>query len=146
MSAAFVFFLTFDLFCVPLHQLTALFRNNVHFRLFFLDRVHSSIVRQPSDRRLDANISIRSNGNTSSSTSVLNSSDLQNSFHATSNANESATSSGGFVGVSDLTISSGSTTLSNCLTGGTGMTSISDLNAPESADSKDARRETYVVL
>ncbi|XP_064535825.1 uncharacterized protein RhoGEF2 isoform X4 [Drosophila montana] len=107
------------------------------------DRVHSSIVRQPSDRRLDANISIRSNGNTSSSTSVLNSSDLQNSFHATSNANESATSSGGFVGASDLTISSGSTTLSNCLTGGSGMTSISDLNAPESADSKDARKETF---
>ncbi|XP_070066508.1 uncharacterized protein RhoGEF2 isoform X3 [Drosophila virilis] len=107
------------------------------------DRVHSSIVRQPSDRRLDANISIRSNGNTSSSTSVLNSSDLQNSFHATSNANESATSSGGFVGVSDLTISSGSTTLSNCLTGGTGMTSISDLNAHETTDSKDARRETF---
>ncbi|KRG05553.1 uncharacterized protein LOC6581186 isoform X3 [Drosophila mojavensis] len=108
------------------------------------DRVNSaSIVRQPSDRRLDGNVSFRSNGNTSSSTSVLNSSDLQNSFHAGSNANESATSSGGFLGISELTTSSGSTTLSSCLAGTVGMTSQSDLNTTESLESKDLKRETY---
>ncbi|XP_023171235.2 uncharacterized protein LOC111599722 isoform X2 [Drosophila hydei] len=108
------------------------------------DRVHStSIVRQPSDRRLDGNVSLRSNGNTSISTSVLNSSDLQNSFHAAGNANESATSSGGFIGISELTTCSGSTTLSSCLAGGVGMTSLNDLNTTDSADSKDMRRENY---
>ncbi|XP_032597038.1 uncharacterized protein LOC6568911 isoform X3 [Drosophila grimshawi] len=108
------------------------------------DRVQSSpIVRQPSDRRLDANISFRSNGNTSINSSVLNNSDLQTSFNAVSNANENTTGSGSFAGVADLTTSSGSATLSNSLTGGIGMNSTTDLNASESTESKDARRESF---
>lgn len=128
-----------------LFRIVRLYRFVIYY--LFLDRVNSaSIVRQPSDRRLDGNVSFRSNGNTSSSTSVLNSSDLQNSFHAGSNANESATSSGGFLGISELTTSSGSTTLSSCLAGTVGMTSQSDLNTTESLESKDLKRETYVFI
>ncbi|KAH8420973.1 hypothetical protein KR222_000293, partial [Zaprionus bogoriensis] len=103
------------------------------------DRVHSSsIVRQPSDRRPDVNVSLRSNGNASCNASMLNSSDLQSSFPAVSNANaENA------AGNADLTTSSGSATLSSCLASGIGLPAISDLSTPDAADCKDLRRESF---
>ncbi|XP_017837560.1 A-kinase anchor protein 13 isoform X1 [Drosophila busckii] len=99
------------------------------------DRVHSSsIVRQPSDRRPDINISLRSNGNASANASMLNSSDLQSSFHGASGGNESGVGAAAFTGIPDH---SGSN-----LAGGIGA--ASDANPAEPTDSKDAhaRRES----
>lgn len=108
------------------------------FYFLFTDRVHSSsIVRQPSDRRPDVNVSLRSNGNASCNVSMHNSSDLQNTFPAVSNANaENA------AGSSDLTTSSGSATLTNSLAGGIGLPSISDLgHSTDAVEPKDLRRD-----
>ncbi|XP_034102537.1 uncharacterized protein LOC117566983 isoform X2 [Drosophila albomicans] len=106
------------------------------------DRVHSSsIVRQPSDRRPDVNISLRSNGNASCNTSLLNNSDLHNSFPAVNNVNaDTPSASGGF---SDLTTSAGSGTLANCLAGGIGLPATADLTTQDSVESKDVRRESF---
>ncbi|XP_034476460.1 uncharacterized protein LOC117783263 isoform X4 [Drosophila innubila] len=106
------------------------------------DRVHSSsIVRQPSDRRPDVNVSLRSNGNASCNTSLLNSSDLHNSFPAVNNAN-SDSASGASGGFPDLTTSSGSGTLTNSLTGAIGLPAISDLHTPDSVES-NVRRDSF---
>lgn len=104
----------------------------------FPDRVHSSsIVRQPSDRRPDVNVSLRSNGNASCNASMLNSSDLQSSFPAVSNTNADNAA-----GSSDLTTSSGSATLTNSLASGIGLPSISDLgHSTDTVESKDLRRD-----
>lgn len=61
-------------------NLTSLLIVTSHVSLPPLERLNStSIQRHPSDRRTDsANLSIRSNGNTSAH---LNASDLQSSFH-----------------------------------------------------------------
>lgn len=100
--------------------------------------MHStSIVRQPSDRRPDVNVSLRSNGNASCNASMLNSSDLSSCFPAVGNANaENA------AGSSDLTTSSGSATLTNSLASGIGLPAISDLgHTPDVVEAKDLRRE-----
>ncbi|KAM8714144.1 hypothetical protein ACLKA7_014313 [Drosophila subpalustris] len=103
------------------------------------DRVHSSsIVRQPSDRRPDVNVSLRSNGNASCNTSLLNSSDLHNSFPAVNSANADS-ASGGFP---DLTASAGSGTLTNSLTGAIGLPAINDLHTPDSVES-NVRRDSF---
>ncbi|XP_068146998.1 uncharacterized protein RhoGEF2 isoform X2 [Drosophila tropicalis] len=111
------------------------------------ERVSSStsIVRQPSDRRPDANISLRSNGNASSNTSALNSSDLQSSYHAGQNANDSINASGGGPSFSaDLSNAGmGSGALSNSLVGAVGATGIAESNASDAPDKKDARKERY---
>lgn len=97
----------------------------------------SSIVRQPSDRRPDVNVSLRSNGNASCNASMLNSSDLQSSFPAVSNTNADNAA-----GSSDLTTSSGSATLTNSLASGIGLPSISDLgHSTDTVESKDLRRD-----
>ncbi|XP_030386773.1 uncharacterized protein LOC115633450 isoform X2 [Scaptodrosophila lebanonensis] len=115
---------------------------------FSNERLHnSSIVRQPSDRRPDANISLRSNGNASANSSALNSSDLQSSFHAASSANDSIGGSGSCTaGPSELTTSTGSTALVSSLLGAVGLSGATsgDLNAQDAdAQNKDARRERY---
>ncbi|XP_023037751.1 uncharacterized protein LOC6640155 isoform X3 [Drosophila willistoni] len=111
------------------------------------ERVSSStsIVRQPSDRRPDANISLRSNGNASSNTSALNSSDLQSSYHAGQNANDSINASGGGPSFSaDLSNAGmGSGALSNSLVGAVGAAGIAESNASDAPDKKDARKERY---
>ncbi|KAH8321923.1 hypothetical protein KR067_009816, partial [Drosophila pandora] len=102
------------------------------------DRGNSSIVRQPSDRRPDANISIRSNGNTSCNTSALNTTDLQGSFHG-SCANDSINTGGGAM---DLSTSVASTAPSSCGSVSAGLSGFGELTAQDSVD-KDARRERY---
>ncbi|XP_017108206.2 uncharacterized protein RhoGEF2 isoform X2 [Drosophila bipectinata] len=102
------------------------------------DRGNSSIVRQPSDRRPDANISIRSNGNTSCNTSALNTTDLQSSFHG-SCANDSINTVGGAM---DLSTSVASTAPSSCGSVSAGLSGFGELTAQDSVD-KDARRERY---
>ncbi|XP_023037752.1 uncharacterized protein LOC6640155 isoform X4 [Drosophila willistoni] len=117
------------------------------FRQLSGERVSSStsIVRQPSDRRPDANISLRSNGNASSNTSALNSSDLQSSYHAGQNANDSINASGGGPSFSaDLSNAGmGSGALSNSLVGAVGAAGIAESNASDAPDKKDARKERY---
>ncbi|KAH8401495.1 hypothetical protein KR009_005857, partial [Drosophila setifemur] len=99
------------------------------------DRGQASIVRQPSDRRPDANISIRSNGNTSCNTSALNTTDLQSSFHG-SCANDSINPA------MDLSTSVASTAPSSSGSVSTGLSVFAELNAQDAVD-KDARRERY---
>ncbi|KAH8284540.1 hypothetical protein KR018_004011, partial [Drosophila ironensis] len=103
-----------------------------------VDRGNSSIVRQPSDRRPDANISLRSNGNTSCNTSALNTTDLQGSFHG-SCANDSITAAGGAM---DLSTSVASTAPSSSGSVSAGLSGIGEMGAPDAVD-KDARRERY---
>lgn len=93
-------------------------------------------MRQPSDRRPDANISIRSNGNTSCNTSALNTTDLQGSFHG-SCANDSINTGGGAM---DLSTSVASTAPSSCGSVSAGLSGFGELTAQDSVD-KDARRE-----
>ncbi|XP_052839324.1 uncharacterized protein LOC128254332 isoform X1 [Drosophila gunungcola] len=105
------------------------------------DRGQPSIVRQPSDRRPDANISIRSNGNTSCNTSALNTTDLQSSFHG-SCANDSI-NPGGAAGCNmDLSTSVASTAPSSSGSVSAGLSAFTELNAPDAVE-KDARRERY---
>lgn len=140
---------TFVVICFLLNVLVAMrlytyqiimpFYTCFHFYFVcFPDRVHSSsIVRQPSDRRPDVNVSLRSNGNASCNASMLNSSDLQSSFPAVSNTNADNAA-----GSSDLTTSSGSATLTNSLASGIGLPSISDLgHSTDTVESKDLRRD-----
>ncbi|KMY94444.1 uncharacterized protein Dsimw501_GD11240, isoform E [Drosophila simulans] len=105
------------------------------------DRGQTSIVRQPSDRRPDANISIRSNGNTSCNTSALNTTDLQNSFHG-SCANDSINPGGGAGCNMDLSTSVASTTPSTSGSVAAGLSAFAELNALDTVD-KEARRERY---
>ncbi|XP_034654021.1 uncharacterized protein LOC117892114 [Drosophila subobscura] len=104
------------------------------------ERGQSSIVRQPSDRRPDANISMRSNGNASCNTSALNSTDLQSSFHGSS-ANDSINPSGASCPM-DLSTSVASTAPSSSGSVSAGLSAFAELNAPDAVD-KDARRERY---
>ncbi|XP_016988743.1 uncharacterized protein LOC108051233 isoform X2 [Drosophila rhopaloa] len=103
------------------------------------DRGQPSIVRQPSDRRPDANISIRSNGNTSCNTSALNTTDLQSSFHG-SCANDSINPGGGAGCNMDLSTSVASTAPSSSGSVSAGLSAFTELNALDAVD-KDARRE-----
>ncbi|XP_017078480.1 uncharacterized protein LOC108112747 isoform X2 [Drosophila eugracilis] len=103
------------------------------------DRGQTSIVRQPSDRRPDANISIRSNGNTSCNTSALNTTDLQSSFHG-SCANDSINVGGGAGCNMDLSTSVASTAPSSSGSVSAGLSAFADLNALDAVD-KEARRE-----
>ncbi|XP_032571482.1 rho guanine nucleotide exchange factor 12 isoform X2 [Drosophila sechellia] len=105
------------------------------------DRGQTSIVRQPSDRRPDANISIRSNGNTSCNTSALNTTDLQSSFHG-SCANDSINPGGGAGCNMDLSTSVASTTPSTSGSVAAGLSAFAELNALDTVD-KEARRERY---
>ncbi|XP_026841804.1 uncharacterized protein LOC6590830 isoform X1 [Drosophila persimilis] len=105
------------------------------------ERGQSSIVRQPSDRRPDANISMRSNGNASCNTSALNSTDLQSSFHGSS-ANDSINPSGGAICPMELSTSVASTAPSSSGSVSAGLSAFAELNAPDTVD-KDARRERY---
>nr|NP_001286515.1 Rho guanine nucleotide exchange factor 2, isoform H [Drosophila melanogaster]AHN56311.1 Rho guanine nucleotide exchange factor 2, isoform H [Drosophila melanogaster] len=105
------------------------------------DRGQASIVRQPSDRRPDANISIRSNGNTSCNTSGLNTTDLQSSFHG-SCANDSINPGGGAGCNMDLSTSVASTTPSTSGSVAAGLSAFAELNALDTVD-KEARRERY---
>lgn len=98
-------------------------------------------MRQPSDRRPDANISIRSNGNTSCNTSGLNTTDLQSSFHG-SCANDSINPGGGAGCNMDLSTSVASTTPSTSGSVAAGLSAFAELNALDTVD-KEARRERY---
>ncbi|XP_016928678.2 uncharacterized protein RhoGEF2 isoform X2 [Drosophila suzukii] len=103
------------------------------------DRGQTSIVRQPSDRRPDGNISMRSNGNTSCNTSALNTTDLQSSFHG-SCANDSI-NAGGAAGCNmDLSTSVASTAPSSSGSVSAGLSVFAELNALDAVD-KEARRE-----
>ncbi|XP_017049565.1 uncharacterized protein LOC108093793 isoform X2 [Drosophila ficusphila] len=103
------------------------------------DRGQPSIVRQPSDRRPDANVSIRSNGNTSCNTSALNTTELQSSFHG-SCANDSINQGGGAGCNMDLSTSVASTAPSSSGSVSAGLSVFAELNALDAVD-KDARRE-----
>ncbi|XP_043948380.1 uncharacterized protein LOC108022504 isoform X3 [Drosophila biarmipes] len=105
------------------------------------DRGQTSIVRQPSDRRPDGNISMRSNGNTSCNTSALNTTDLQSSFHG-SCANDSISAVGGAGCNMDLSTSVASTAPSSSSSVSAGLSAFADLNSLDSVD-KEARRERY---
>ncbi|XP_044249279.2 uncharacterized protein RhoGEF2 isoform X1 [Drosophila takahashii] len=105
------------------------------------DRGQTSIVRQPSDRRPDGNISMRSNGNTSCNTSALNTTDLQSSFHG-SCANDSINPGGGAGCNMDLSTSVASTAPSSSGSVSAGLSVFAELNALDAVD-KEARRERY---
>ncbi|XP_075168419.1 rho guanine nucleotide exchange factor 2 isoform X2 [Haematobia irritans] len=115
---------------------------------FPTERLNStSIQRHPSDRRTDAaNISIRSNGNTSAH---LNASDLQNSFNATD-------TSMGAVGGSQAGVASnadiGQPTMGGLTIAGTvgaavspgvsgALNALNDINAQDASESNILRRE-----
>ncbi|XP_059226165.1 uncharacterized protein LOC106086517 isoform X2 [Stomoxys calcitrans] len=101
------------------------------------ERLNStSIQRHPSDRRTDgANISIRSNGNTSAH---LNASDLQNSFNAT---DVSMGAVGGSQAGADINLTAGGAG-AGVSTGVSGaLCALNDINAQDASESNLLRRE-----
>uniref|UniRef100_A0A1A9WDT8 Uncharacterized protein n=1 Tax=Glossina brevipalpis TaxID=37001 RepID=A0A1A9WDT8_9MUSC len=132
-----------------------------YYKQLSFERLHStSIQRQPSDRRPDAvNLSIRSNGNTSA---LLNTSDLQSSYHGADSSNMGATAVAGIGGVGASTALScsvgsggplitsnlsmgGSTSGGNASGGGISpagvIGALNDLNAQDAIECNNARRE-----
>uniref|UniRef100_A0A1I8P3A6 DH domain-containing protein n=1 Tax=Stomoxys calcitrans TaxID=35570 RepID=A0A1I8P3A6_STOCA len=107
------------------------------YKQLSVERLNStSIQRHPSDRRTDgANISIRSNGNTSAH---LNASDLQNSFNAT---DVSMGAVGGSQAGADINLTAGGAG-AGVSTGVSGaLCALNDINAQDASESNLLRRE-----